>query len=41
MFGRNKSVTLSTIYKLARGFDMSYLEFLDDDIFRPEEIEFE
>ena len=37
--GQNKTVTLTTIYKLARGFDMSYLEFLDDEIFRSELIE--
>lgn len=37
--GRNKTVTLTTLYKLARGFDMSLLEFLDDDIFRSEELE--
>ena len=37
--GLNKTVTLTTIYKLARGFDMSYLEFLDDEVFRSELIE--
>ena len=37
--GLNKTVTLTTIYKLARGFDMSYFEFLDDEIFRSELIE--
>ena len=37
--GQNKTVTLTTIYKLARGFDMTYLEFLDDDIFKNELIE--
>lgn len=37
--GQNKTVTLTTIYKLARGFDMTYLEFLDDDVFRSELIE--
>ena len=37
--GQNKTVTLTTIYKLARGFDMTYLEFLDDEVFRSELIE--
>lgn len=39
--GKNKTVTLTTIYKLARGFDISFQEFLDDDIFRSEELEIE
>ena len=37
--GQNKTVTLTTIYTLARGFDMTYMEFLDDDVFRSELIE--
>ena len=37
--GPNKSVTLSTVYKLARGFDMTIYEFLDDDVFRSEMLE--
>lgn len=41
MNGRNKTVTLSTVYKLARGFDMTIHEFLDDDIFRSEDLEIE
>lgn len=41
MNGRNKTVTLSTVYKLARGFDMTIFEFLDDDIFRSEDLEIE
>ena len=36
---KNKTVTLTTVYRLARGFDMTVLEFLDADIFRNEEIE--
>lgn len=36
---RNKNVTLRTIYQLARGFDMTLLAFLDDDIFRNEDLE--
>ncbi len=41
MNGRNKTVTLSTVYMLARGFDMTIIEFLNDPIFLSEEIEFE
>lgn len=39
MNGRNKTVTLSTVMMLARGFDITLLEFLDDDLFRSEELE--
>lgn len=41
MNGRNKTVTLSTVFMIAKGFDMSYDEFLDDDLFRSEELEIE
>ena len=41
MNGRNKTVTLSTIIMLARGFNMPLIEFLDDDIFSSEELEVE
>ena len=41
MNGRNKTVTLSTIYMLARGFDMSIIEFLNDEIFLSEDVDFE
>lgn len=33
MNGRNKTVTLSTIIMLAKGFGISLTEFLDDEIF--------
>ena len=36
MNGRNKTVTLTTLIMLAKGFDMSLTEFLDDKIFDPE-----
>lgn len=39
--GHNKTVTLATVYKLARGFDMTIFEFLDDDLFRSDELEFD
>lgn len=39
MNGRNKTVTLSTVMMLARGFGISLLEFLDDPIFTSEELE--
>lgn len=41
MNGRNKTVTLSTVIMLARGFGMSLTEFLDDVIFSSEELETE
>lgn len=39
--GRNKTVTLSTVIMLARGFNMSLTEFLDDEIFDSENLEVE
>ena len=41
MNGRNKTVTLSTVIMLARGFGMPLKEFLDDEIFRSEDLEIE
>jgi len=41
MNGRNKTVTLSTVILLAKGFDMSLGEFLDDDLFNPEHLDLE
>ena len=41
MNGRNKTVTLSTVIMIARGFNMSLSEFLDDDIFSPENLDIE
>lgn len=41
MNGRNKTVTLSTVIMLARGFDMSLTDFLDDEIFSSSELELE
>lgn len=36
---RNKNITLRTIMQLARGFDMTMLEFLDNEVFRDETLE--
>ena len=36
---RNKNITMKTIYQLARGFDMSLLEFLNDKVFTNEHLE--
>lgn len=36
---RNKNVTLKTIMQLARDFDMTLLEFLDDKLFTEENID--
>ena len=41
MNGRNKTVTLTTIIMLAKGFNMTLSDFLDDDIFASEELEIE
>ena len=41
MNGRNKTVTLSTVMMLAKGFRMSLVEFLDDEIFYSEDLEIE
>ena len=41
MNGRNKTVTLSTIILLAKGFKMSPSEFLDDELFMSDELEAE
>ena len=41
MNGRNKTVTLSTVILLAKGFQMSLTEFLDDEIFSSEDLEIE
>ena len=39
MNGRNKTVTLTTIIMLAKGFNMSLTEFLSDEIFNVENLE--
>lgn len=41
MNGRNKTVTLSTVMMIARGFGISLIEFLDDEVFSSEELEIE
>lgn len=35
---RNKTITMKTIFQLARGFDMTFLEFLNDELFLSEEL---
>ena len=39
MNGRNKTVTLSTVILIAKGFGISLTEFLDDEIFSSEDLE--
>jgi len=39
LLSKNKTVTLTTIYRLARGFNMTIQEYLDDDIFRRDDLE--
>jgi len=41
MNGRNKTVTLSTVILLAKGFHMSLPEFLNDEVFSPENLDLE
>lgn len=41
MNGRNKTVTLSTVIMLAKGFDMPLTEFLNDEIFTSDKLETE
>ena len=36
---RNKNITLKTIMQIAKGFDMTLLEFLDDKLFSSEDLE--
>ena len=39
MKGKNQTISLSTLLKLAQGFDMSVLQFLDDDVFLSDKLE--
>lgn len=41
MNGRNKTVTLSTVIMLAKGFNISLTEFLDDEIFHSNNLDIE
>ena len=41
MSGKSKTVTLSTVIMLAAGFDMTLIEFLDDELFSYENLEVE
>ena len=41
MNGRNKTVTLSTVIMISKGFNMSLTEFLDDEIFSSDDLEIE
>ena len=41
MNGRNKTVTLSIVIMIANGFGMTVDEFLDDPLFKSEELEAE
>lgn len=41
MNGRNKTVTLSTVMLLAKGFGITLLDFLDDPLFSLDELDIE
>lgn len=38
---RNKNVTLKTVMQISKGFDISVVEFLNDDIFKDENLDIE
>ncbi len=37
--GKNKTIAADTLFKLAHGFDMSIIEFLDDELFKFEDLD--
>ncbi len=39
--GKNKTITMTTLYRLAKGFNMTILEFLDDSLFDESNVNFE
>ena len=41
MTERNKNITLKTVMQIAKGFKMSLIKFLDDQIFRDENLDIE
>lgn len=41
MNGRNKNITLKTVMQIAKGFNMSLLDFLDDELFNEGNIDIE
>lgn len=41
MNGRNKTVTLGTVALIAKGFNMTLSEFLNDELFNPENLDIE
>lgn len=41
MTERNKNITLKTVIQIANGFKITLIEFLDDPIFRDENLEIE
>lgn len=41
MKSKNKTVTLDTVFKLSNAFNMTVIEFLDDEVFDAENIDFE
>ena len=36
---QNRTVTMTTVYRLAHGLNCSIYEFLDDDVFRKDDLE--
>ena len=38
---RNKNITLKTVMQVAHGFNMTLIEFLDDELFKEDKIDIE
>jgi len=39
--GKNKTITMTTLYRIAKGFEMTVIEFLSDSLFDASNINFE
>lgn len=39
--GKNKTITLTTLFKICNGFNISILEFLDDDLFNSNNLDYD
>ena len=39
--GKNKTITMTTLYRIAKGFDMTLIEFLNDSIFDESKVNYE
>ena len=39
--GKNKTITLTTLFKICNGLNISILEFLDDDLFNSNNLDYD